>query len=121
MPTTKQNVTLIFRSQLAGGMPSHSLQYPGTVTYDDSSNPGATGTVEPFALSSDQLAAIGTQSVSVLLQAVCPSPEAFKNIDKVIVGLTGTGTKPAFVLPDQQVPPITVQALLDFEQSRGGN
>lgn len=120
MPNKKQDVTLVFRTEVASGLPAYTFQHAATVTFEEG-NPFATGTVEPTALNSDQLAAIGSQSVKVLLQAINPSPPDFKSINNVVIGLTGTGTKPAFVLPDQALPPITVQALLDYEQSQGGH
>lgn len=121
MPNSTQDVTLVFRTLLADGVPSYSTPHAATVVYGSGAGTNDTGTVEPAALNGAQLAALGTQAVTVLLQAISPSPADFKNITNVVIGTNSTGTKPAFVLLDQPLPPISVETLLAYERSLGSN
>ena len=118
-PIASQQVTLSIRSVGAGG-PSYTLPQLATVEYDIQ----GTGTVHPSALTSDQVDLLSAADVILVLQATGPSPEAFKATTSAVLrsssNVNGTGTKPAQVMPDQPLAPISIAAVLDLESRLAG-
>jgi hypothetical protein len=112
-PIASQQVTLSIRSVGPGG-PSYTLPQLATVDFDPTVQPGieGTGTVHPSALTTDQMAMISNQEVILLLQPTSPSTDAFKATKFAVLG---TGTKPAEVMPDQPLAPISIEAVLALE------